>query len=516
MFRVFVVDDEEIIRTGIRNALDRSDGHFSFTGEAPDGEMALPVLLEIKPDILITDVRMPFMDGLELAELVRKAMPWVRIIFLSGHDEFEYAQRAISLQADAYILKPVDSHKLLDVLEQTGQRIHEERERLRAAAQHSRRREEEQDVLRSHFLSELLTGGRSTAQAIEQAREWNLSLTARSYVVNQAACGADSAVRQQIRAVLEHLFAQQSDVVWFFEGSDRLVWLILGDDGSAVRDRAYAVAQSICHELHQVLGMDVQVGIGEAADRLSGLPQSYQQARQAAGQLRGLSGGIAGYGDLPAPEEGRRFDIRANVPLVEKLRHARLDDIPVLLENHFGGVSDDDIQSVLYRYYLLMDLLVTAARLDNGEKTWEQDPQQVLRAAQTRESTLGYAADALRQVIGRRAGSGQVRYAAEIQRAQEYIAAHYPEEELSLHAVAAAVGFSPNHFSTVFSQQTGETFVEYLTRVRIEAAKERLRTTKDKMSDIAFDVGYHDPNYFSYLFKKRTGQSPRDYRAAAQ
>ena len=103
MFRVFVVDDEEIIRTGIRNALDRSDGRFSFTGEAPDGEMALPMLLEIKPDILVTDVRMPFLDGLELAELVRKAMPWVRIIFLSGHDEFEYAQRAISLQADAYI-----------------------------------------------------------------------------------------------------------------------------------------------------------------------------------------------------------------------------------------------------------------------------------------------------------------------------------------------------------------------------------------------------------------------------
>ena len=94
MFRVFVVDDEEIIRTGIRNTLEKTEGRFLFTGEAPDGEMALPVLLELKPDILVTDVRMPFMDGLELAALVRKSMPWVRIIFLSGHDEFEYAQRA--------------------------------------------------------------------------------------------------------------------------------------------------------------------------------------------------------------------------------------------------------------------------------------------------------------------------------------------------------------------------------------------------------------------------------------
>ena len=85
MFRVFVVDDEEIIRTGIRNALDRSDGRFSFTGEAPDGEMALPALLEIKPDILVTDVRMPFLDGLELAARVRTALHGGRILFLSGH-----------------------------------------------------------------------------------------------------------------------------------------------------------------------------------------------------------------------------------------------------------------------------------------------------------------------------------------------------------------------------------------------------------------------------------------------
>ncbi len=126
MFRVFVVDDEEIIRTGIRNTLEKTGGRFLFTGEAPDGEMALPVLLELKPDILVTDVRMPFMDGLELAALVRKSMPWVRIIFLSGHDEFEYAQRAVSLQADAYILKPVDSRKLIEVLDRTADRIVEE------------------------------------------------------------------------------------------------------------------------------------------------------------------------------------------------------------------------------------------------------------------------------------------------------------------------------------------------------------------------------------------------------
>ena len=515
MFRVFVVDDEEIIRTGIRNTLEKTGGRFLFTGEAPDGEMALPVLLELKPDILVTDVRMPFMDGLELAALVRKSMPWVRIIFLSGHDEFEYAQRAVSLQADAYILNPVDSRKLIEVLDRTADRIVEEQRMLRTAAQYTRRSEGERDVLRSHFLSELLAGGLSTAQAIDGGREWGVPLSARCYVVCQAECSTDSAGRQQVRAVVDHLLAGQEDVVWFFEGSDRLVWMILGDEESSACDRAYEIAQSIRHELRRVVEIDCRIGIGGAVDRLSGLPQSCQQARQAVEWLRSLPGGIAGHGDLSAPpEEGRRFDFRANMPLVEKLRHARQEDIPELIDIYFGGVKEDDLQSVLYRYYLLMDLVVTAARLDNADQDWKKDPQQVLHAAGSRESTLQYAEDTLRQVIGRRAVNGNVRYAAEIRRAQAYIAAHYSEEGLSLHTVAAEAGFSPNHFSTVFSQETGETFVEYLTRVRIDAAKEKLRSGRERMSDIAFDVGYHDPNYFSYIFKKRTGLSPRDFRAA--
>ena len=261
MFRVFVVDDEEIIRTGIRNTLEKTGGRFLFTGEAPDGEMALPVLLELKPDILVTDVRMPFMDGLELAALVRKSMPWVRIIFLSGHDEFEYAQRAVSLQADAYILKPVDSRKLIEVLDRTADRIVEEQRMLRTAAQYTRRSEGERDVLRSHFLSELLAGGLSTAQAIDGAREWDVPLSARCYVVCQAAYGADSAGRQQVRAVVDHLLAGQEDVVWFFEGSDRLVWMILGDEESSACDRAYEIAQSIRHELRRVVEIDCRIGI---------------------------------------------------------------------------------------------------------------------------------------------------------------------------------------------------------------------------------------------------------------
>ena len=130
MMRIFIADDEEIIRDGIRNCIEKEKERFLFVGEASDGEMALPMLMEMKPDVLIADICMPFMDGLELAKLVRRAMPWMRIIFLSGHDEFEYAQQAVSIRADAYLLKPIDSLKLVRTLEEVAMRMEQEQPRM--------------------------------------------------------------------------------------------------------------------------------------------------------------------------------------------------------------------------------------------------------------------------------------------------------------------------------------------------------------------------------------------------
>jgi two-component system response regulator YesN len=117
MMRVFIADDEEIIRDGIRNCIEKEQGRFLFAGEAPDGEMALPMLMEMKPDVLITDIRMPFMDGLELAKVVRRTMPWLRIVFLSGHDEFEYAYQMKEISFEIYKARERAIEKLEDELE---------------------------------------------------------------------------------------------------------------------------------------------------------------------------------------------------------------------------------------------------------------------------------------------------------------------------------------------------------------------------------------------------------------
>ena len=122
MVKVFLVEDEAIIRHGIRDNIDWASHGFEFAGEAGDGEYAYPLILKAQPDILVTDIKMPFMDGLELSRLVKKALPRMRIIVLSGYNEFEYAKEAIKIGISDYLLKPVSSAGLIDALKKGGGR----------------------------------------------------------------------------------------------------------------------------------------------------------------------------------------------------------------------------------------------------------------------------------------------------------------------------------------------------------------------------------------------------------
>src|SRR5919108_2844755 len=126
-YKVFFVEDEIITREGIRDNVDWQASGFEFCGEATDGEIALPLLRAAQPDVLITDIKMPFMDGLKLSKIVRERMPQTKIVILSGHDEFEYAQQAIQLGVTEYLLKPVTVHSLHQVLRRLAAQLDRER-----------------------------------------------------------------------------------------------------------------------------------------------------------------------------------------------------------------------------------------------------------------------------------------------------------------------------------------------------------------------------------------------------
>lgn len=520
MYSIFLADDEDIIRDGIRRTIDRVDLPVCFCGEAPDGEMALPLIQDLRPDILITDVRMPFMDGLALASLVRRAMPWVHIIVLSGHDEFEYAQRSVSIGVDAYLLKPIDPDSLKKVLQDTIARIESDKQLL-LERQHT---DEEQVLLRENFLTGVVSGALSSAEIHDQSGRFGINLSAKWYQVGYVALPLQCFRGEgtgRLRCLLSRLFDTRETVQAFLKGCDCGILLVTGNTPDEVRETAYEAARALQHELERLLDTVSAIGLSHVCDRLSALPDALQMAQQAA-QLSGAAqkqSRITASEEVAASAAASPLERHADASLADRIRHMQEKDIAGVVDAYLSPVHQEDVQSVLYRYYLLMDLLMVASRFvrELGMEPKEcfadfSDMSILLHTAGSLESARVFCTEILERVMRCRGMGAPIRYDAEIAQARAFIRQNYADPNISLHVVASAIGFSPNYFSTIFSQQTGETFIEHLTHTRIEAAKKELRETDRKLSEIAFSIGYNEPQYFSYIFKKHTGLTPREYR----
>ena len=179
--KVFLADDEIVVREGIRESFPWDETPYTLVGEAPDGEMALPIIRDTNPDIVITDIKMPFMDGLSLSRLVNRELPDTRIIILSGYDDFEYAQQAIELQVDQYLLKPITKANAIKALEQTKKRIEEEQDQKEYLQTFTREARKYEDYSRRAFFEKLVSGALSVQEIYEQAEKLEIELDAESY-----------------------------------------------------------------------------------------------------------------------------------------------------------------------------------------------------------------------------------------------------------------------------------------------------------------------------------------------
>ncbi|MDR1482033.1 MAG: response regulator [Synergistaceae bacterium] len=427
MYKVFFVDDEAAMRTGLRDSINWERSDFTLVGEAPDGELALSLISETLPDILITDVKMPFMDGLELSRRVTRTMPWVKIIILSGHDEFEYAQQAIRIGVSEYLLKPVTSETLFRTLESAAREIEAERERrhtiegLRKEVSDARRFQTERTLsnLVYGLSAEIPPGagnlGSFTASARFLTTLMEISPAVPDDLETIAAAGES----------LFELLSSNENIRLFPEGAERVICLFAAAADDLLEEEAYATAQAVKYEIERRHACAVSIAIGSTVKRVLDLPKSFSHAKRAMCQMERL---------------GRRM---------------------------IAGFKDI---------------------ADNPRAPREEEGRSQAHGAKSS------------------------RYCDVIEKSTEYIREHFAEGNVSLNTVAEFVGLSPNHFSTVFSQETGETFIECLTRVRLRNAEELLKTTSIRSWEIAYRVGYNDPHYFSYVFKKNIGLSPSEYR----
>ncbi|HCI17443.1 MAG TPA: two-component system response regulator [Lachnospiraceae bacterium] len=536
MIKIFLVEDEIAIRKGIKNSIDWEKEGYEFVGEAGDGELAYPMILKMKPDILITDIKMPFMDGLQLSKLVRKELPATKILILSGYDEFEYAKEAIKLQVAEYLLKPISSAKLLDVLAQVKEVIRQEQEEKELIKKYREDMKENRELEKERFLNQIITQNLSLAQILETGESLGMDLSAPLYNILLLKI-TENGGKQETYAEIESALDTLSGVFSFRRGVDEWLFLLTADDAEKMERRIESCRKTV-RQITEKTDPPVEYfgALGNPVERLREIKNSLKEAEKKFAfqylkkwnQILEIPVRDVGSSENPQTEKNENEELLISSVQVDKLNHKIIEnfihtglrrEVSNFVDDYFMSLGEKSVQSLMFRQYVAMDFYLAAVafleRLGFSSKELVErcgDLKEMEQVIQTIEQTKEYIKKVLDATLECRESVSRKRYSDLLKEAVSYIEHHYEEEDISLNQVAASVNISPSHFSTIFSKEMGETFIEYLTNVRMERAKQLLRSSTMKTAEIAYAVGYKDAHYFSYLFKKVQKCTPREFR----
>ena len=528
-YRVLLADDEEEIRMGISRKLDWSSLGFVLVGEAGNGEEALELAEQLHPDVVLTDIKMPFLDGLELCRRLRQSLPGAKLVVFSGFDDFEYARQAVSMGVSEYILKPINAEELSQVLTKLRVQLDKQRLERRDMETLRRRYEESLPVLRELFYTRLLSGQLRPDQVQDRAARYEIDLPAGLWIaallhVDAAGEGEDTdrdeLLLLSVRSFLEEHFSLEgaSARVVLYGDAAALLVLLSG------RDRLYPLLE----ELERLsllsrsyLGVPLAAGVGLPCQGPEELHRSVEGARSALDYRALTGGGRVSYIDDLEPQSSADLsfeeeDQRALSAAIKLGPSERAEQVVRQLMERLSQTGLSLSQCHLF----LLEVVTCLVRLtrSGGVSVEEVFGKKFTGAVSISDfSSLEELGRWLRErclrlheLLGRQRTDSAWRM---VELAKEYIAENYTDEHLSVEALCSHIHLSPTYFSTLFKREVGMSFTAYVTQVRMDEAVRLLRETDEKTYRIAEQTGYSDPNYFSYVFKRRFGVSPSKFRA---
>lgn len=531
MLKVFLAEDEFIIREGIKNNIDWQAHGYEFCGEASDGELAFPLIQKTRPDILITDIKMPFVDGLALSRLVKKELPETEIIILSGYEEFDYAKEAIQIGVARYLLKPVNGETLLQEIDSVAEIILGKQKEKEIREKYQKEMEENSLRNQMDLFQHLVTGDCSMEELFSVADKLDLKIMAPWYSIvllkiqsmkhdYEEYSGSIVVVDERIAKL-----AEPEHVLIFDRALEGRAFLFKADS----EEELLAYQKEYLGDVKEVLSGYANLryfgGIGTPVNRLREIPASFEDASHAFAHRYLVAESCILDSSLLMQEgaaEHEDFRISAVNPeqidrakMQEFLRTGDLDEVVYFVDEFFGKLDGGAMKSRIFRQYITMDAYFSIVDFLKGlglQKDEIEAPDQDGSILQDEKSAMDYIVRIMEKALVLREKKASSRYEDVVSEVIHYIEDNYAQEELSLNLLASHVNFSPNHLSMIFSQQTGQTLIRYLTDYRMNRAKELLRCSSKKSSVISMEVGYKDPHYFSYLFKKTQGMTPTQYR----
>nr|WP_256217415.1 response regulator transcription factor [Paenibacillus sp. OV219] len=529
---MMIVDDEAVVRRGLKNTIRWEEHGFQLIGDYANGRDAWHEIELEQPDLVISDISMPYMDGLELAGLITSNFPDIKVIILTGYDEFEYAQQAVRLKVSDFLLKPITAMEIRTLLNKVRAEMDEEMKIREDLSMLQSQLRQSMPLLRERLLERLVVLGVGKPEIEVRFSYFDIPKLTPPYLVIVADID-DFGDRERLESVHDEEFLRfaafnvfeeitdQKNALSFRTREERMAAVITGvPPETDIYEHAYELAEEIRHQIERYLKLTVTVGVGRSCGSADQLPLSYKSALSAldyrflVGKNRVLS--IIDMEGAPASRAVPTLDWDRQLATVVKTGSAA--DAQQLIKQIVDELKRLRLPiegCYLQLQKLTLSLMNTIQELGIGENELASQQQSWLtdiysfKTLDELELWLMHIVSNLITAVS----TNRSHYTnTQMIRATEYIEAHYADEQISLQDLCRHVLMSTSYFSLIFKQYTGETFIEYLTRVRVEKAKVLLSTTSLKLYEIAEKVGYADPNYFSLLFKKHAGQAPREYR----
>lgn len=561
MYTIAIIDDESIIRRGLAQSIGWNDLGYEVVGTASDGEEGLALMKEKKPDIVISDIRMPVLDGLEMVRQARRLRLPCNFILMSGYEEFRYAQCAINLKVEKYLLKPIDNEELLKVVRRVTRQIEAERKLERQIS-------ESMPLLRHNFVTRLLAGGLSEEEFESELVFLDIDLSAYQYlalVIKVDDYREEPYVshiqRQELLKfgifnIVKEVFSGENQLPLYPEtgnspqivqfrdtrdegvpgnrlqqvlfhdtGGDELVVIAgcgEGEEGAALR-RIYQLCEELSQKIAEHLSTTVTIGMGRFRKGYQGIARSNTEASSAI-EYRHMEGKnrIISIQDIHLP--GRRDSISISdleKKVTSSIKIGLVEETNKSLEAIRSRILEQEFVTLEKMRLIGMELSILLIKEAENWANQDSDKNRIeefnsLSSSIMSKETLDDIFQVVFTLVEKiAAGINAQRISQQkeiIDQAIEYINTNYGSEDLSLQDVAQNVHISSSYFSTIFKKEKNINFTDYLTETRMKKSMELLRNTNLKAYEIARMVGYSNPQYFSLCFKKYTGYSPLQFK----
>jgi two-component system, response regulator YesN len=524
--RICIVDDIKSVVDGL-TAVPWQEYGITLAGTSGNGEDGLELIQRVKPDIVITDIRMPKMDGLTMVRSILELQHACQIILISGYTDFDYAKQAVQLGAFDFVVKPFTEEEILDAVCRAKEQIEQERSKLLSVREMETKLRESLPLLRKEYFALLVQYRTPTEQALKRWDFLDIDMARQGFCVmlieidgfltriEQLSVSEVELLRFSLQNIVEETLREHTACIVFRAQQNRFVAVVNTTEASM----PVQLAEHCCKNIEQYTRFTISIGVGGKVQELSELPESYLQADRALSHRLFTEGnGAIAYDEIPRTDRQEPLAFEQKEELLLLLRSGNRDRVGVLLAD-----ITDSLQRMSPRPhpdYLLShyeELAASAIRTFYELIPFQDIHPLVERFKQQRSGLtlsgleqllLGLCREGAELVRKHTLSDGQ----AIIYKSIDYMKQHL-NREITVGECAAYVHLSASYYSSLFKKVTGMTVTQFVAAERIQKAKSLLIAGMP-VQEVAAELGYEERRYFSEVFKKITGMTPSEFRAS--